>query len=146
PIQVGQFTRQAMVRSDRFERFGGEGEIHVVARLALKINNKSAENSVHRRNPPNTPTAMDAVAALGQAHERLQVVPSDFSAGHKLLELFSHRINFKCTLASRRIANIFNECPPKNQEKLPSPPCTVGNERRITSKRFSRGSLRSRRC
>src|SRR5437867_12041959 len=90
PIQIGKLACENVIGRDRFQGFGREGQVHVMTRFALKIDNEAAKNGIHSCDSANAPTAVNTIAALGQLQERLQMVPSNLAGSYKLLKLFSH--------------------------------------------------------
>ena len=88
--KIGRLAREDVLVGDRLERFRGEREVHRVAGLALKINNQAAQHRVHGRDPPEPPTPMKAIPALGQHQQCVNVRPADFFGGDESFQFFSH--------------------------------------------------------
>jgi hypothetical protein len=83
-----------MRRADWLEGVGREPKVHRVALLVLEIDDESRENSVDRRDFPETPAAMHAKAGFGKLHQRLDMLPADLPRGDQLLKLFFHICRF----------------------------------------------------
>ena len=73
--------------------FRRKSQIHGVAGLVLEINGEAGENGIHRFDPAEAPASMHAKAAIGQLHQRFDVVPFEFSRGRHFLKFFSHRLS-----------------------------------------------------
>jgi hypothetical protein len=79
-----------MVLGNRLERFRRKAQVHGVTRLVLKIDREARKNSVHRSDAAEAPTAMHAVAAGRQLHQRLDMAALDLSGRHHFLKFLSH--------------------------------------------------------
>ena len=92
PFEVRRFLGENVLAGDGLERFRREAQVHRVAGLGLEINGEAYEDRVHRLDFTEAPASMRAVAALGEQHERFDVVMVDLPCGGQFVELFSHRI------------------------------------------------------
>src|SRR5438874_686146 len=61
-----------------------------MAGLVLKIDSEASENRIHRPDPSKPPTPVHAEAAVGQLHQRLDMVPLELPRRCHLLKFFSH--------------------------------------------------------
>ena len=91
PLEIGNFAGVNVVGGNRFERLRREGKVHRVARPGLKIDAEPGEDCVHRGNFAEAPTAVRAIAALGQQNQRLDVALGNLSRRRELFKLFSHK-------------------------------------------------------
>src|SRR5438552_6075435 len=80
-----------MVLGDGPEGFSGKRQIHRVPRLVGKVDGKSCKHRVHRFDVSETPASMHAKAAIGQLHQRLDMLALQFPGGSHFLEFFSHK-------------------------------------------------------
>jgi hypothetical protein len=62
-----------------------------MAWFRLKIDGQPAEDRVHRRDFPATPTAMNAIAAHSQLDQRFDMLPVQLASRDHFLELFFHK-------------------------------------------------------
>ncbi|PAW76125.1 MAG: hypothetical protein B9S33_21160 [Pedosphaera sp. Tous-C6FEB] len=89
-VQVGGFLGEDVAGGDGFQRVSGEGQIHLVASFALEIDRELAKNRVHRRDAPEAPALVRAVATLSQSEQRLDVLAADFPRDGQFFQFVSH--------------------------------------------------------
>jgi hypothetical protein len=73
------------------ERFGGKGEVHRMAGLAVKVDGELRKNRVHCLDSSEAPAPMDAAAGLGQLRQCRDVPAFDLSGRRQFLEFFFHK-------------------------------------------------------
>ena len=92
-FQVRGFAGEDVVFGNRLERFGGEGQVHRVAGLAVEIDHEAGKDGVHRLDAPKAPAPVHAEAGVGQLHQGLDVVPLQLARCRHFLEFFSHKVS-----------------------------------------------------
>ena len=90
-VEVRRLAREDVVFRHRLERFGGEGQIHRMPRLAGKINREPREHRVHRFDAAEAPAPVRAAAGLGQLGQGCNVLALDFSRRRQFFEFFFHK-------------------------------------------------------
>ena len=61
-----------------------------MARLVSEIDSETRENGIDSFDAAKSPASVHAKAAIGQLHQRLDMVPLQFAGGGHFLEFFSH--------------------------------------------------------
>jgi hypothetical protein len=90
-FQVGDLSRVDVAAVNGTEGLGSEAQIHGVAGFILEIDGKPREHGVYGLDSSEPPTAMQAITALGQDHQRLNMGPVDLARCGQFLEFFSHK-------------------------------------------------------
>ena len=89
-LNVRNFAGVDVVAGNGLEGFGGEGQVHGMSGLGLKINDEPGENGIHGCNLSKPPTAMVTVAALCQGHQGIHILTGELSGCGQFFKLFFH--------------------------------------------------------
>ena len=92
-FQVRGLAGEDVVFGDRLERLGGEGQIHRVAGLVVKVDHEAGKDGIHRLDAPESPAPMHAKAGVRQLNQGFDMMPLQLARCRHFLEFFSHKVS-----------------------------------------------------